>query len=49
MAIKFGKAFGMTVTVFRTSPSKEKEALEVLGADRFIVSKDPEQMKVIFF
>jgi threonine dehydrogenase-like Zn-dependent dehydrogenase len=49
MAIKFGKAFGMTVTVFSTSPSKEKEALEVLGADWFIVSKDPEQMKVIYF
>jgi cinnamyl-alcohol dehydrogenase len=49
MAIKFGKAFGMTVTVFSTSPSKEKEALEVLRADQFIVSKDPEQMKVIFF
>jgi cinnamyl-alcohol dehydrogenase len=49
MAIKFGKAFGMTVTVFSTSPSKEKEALEVLGADQFIVSIDPEQMKVIFF
>ncbi|CAM6011001.1 unnamed protein product [Sphagnum balticum] len=28
MAIKFGKAFGMTVTVFSTSPSKEKEALK---------------------
>jgi cinnamyl-alcohol dehydrogenase len=49
MAIKFGKAFGMTVTVFSTSLSKEKEALEVLRADRFIVTKDPEQMKVIFF
>jgi cinnamyl-alcohol dehydrogenase len=49
MAIKFGKAFGRTVTVFSTSPSKEKEALEVLRAGRFIVSKDPEQMKVIFF
>jgi D-arabinose 1-dehydrogenase-like Zn-dependent alcohol dehydrogenase len=46
MAVKFGKAFGMMVTVFSTSPSKEKEACELLGADRFIVSKDPEQMKV---
>jgi cinnamyl-alcohol dehydrogenase len=46
MAVKFGKAFGMTVTVFSTSPAKEKEAREVLGADHFIVSKDPEQMKV---
>ncbi len=49
MAIKFGKAFGMKLTVFSTSASKEKEALEVLGADRFIVSKDPEEMEVIFF
>ncbi len=49
MAIKFGKAFGMTVTVFSTSPSKEKQALEILEADWFIVSKDPQQMKVIFF
>jgi cinnamyl-alcohol dehydrogenase len=46
MAVKFGKAFGMTVTVFSTSPAKEKEARAVLGADHFIVSKDPEQMKV---
>ncbi|CAM6050313.1 unnamed protein product [Sphagnum compactum] len=45
MAVKFGKAFGMKVTVFSRSPSKEKEAWEVLGADNFIVSKDPEQMK----
>ncbi len=48
MAIKFGKAFGMTVTVFSTSPSQWKDALEVLGADWIIVNKDPEQMKVIF-
>jgi cinnamyl-alcohol dehydrogenase len=34
------------VTVFSRSPSKEKEAREVLGADNFIVSKDPEKMKV---
>jgi cinnamyl-alcohol dehydrogenase len=33
MVVKFGKAFGMTVTVFSTSPTKEKEAHEVLGAD----------------
>jgi cinnamyl-alcohol dehydrogenase len=46
MAVKFGKAFGMKVTVFSRSPSKENEAQEVLGADNFIVSKDPEKMKV---
>jgi len=26
MAVKFAKAFGMKVTVFSTSPHKEKEA-----------------------
>ncbi|GJP67010.1 hypothetical protein CLOP_g23879 [Closterium sp. NIES-67] len=45
MAVKFGKAFGMEVTVLSTSPSKEKEAKDVLGADRFIVTKDAEAMK----
>ncbi|EFJ29773.1 hypothetical protein SELMODRAFT_90947 [Selaginella moellendorffii] len=45
MAVKFGKAFGMKVTVISTSPSKEKEAREVLGAHNFIVSKDSAQMK----
>jgi len=49
MAIKFGKAFGMKLTVFSTSPNKEKEALEVLQADQFIVSKDLEQMKEFIF
>ncbi|EHA8590695.1 Cinnamyl alcohol dehydrogenase 3 [Cocos nucifera] len=45
VAIKFGKAFGLHVTVISTSPSKEKEAKERLGADDFIVSTDPESMK----
>ncbi|KAJ0026039.1 hypothetical protein Pint_09332 [Pistacia integerrima] len=45
VAIKFGKAFGHHVTVISTSPSKEKEAREVLGADDFIVSTNDEQMK----
>nr|AOS51475.1 cinnamyl alcohol dehydrogenase [Calamus jenkinsianus] len=45
LAVKFGKAFGLKVTVISTSPSKEKEATERLGADSFIVSQDPEQMK----
>ena len=44
MAVKFGKAFGMHVTVFSTSPSKEKEARELLGADDFVVSRDEEAM-----
>jgi cinnamyl-alcohol dehydrogenase len=46
VAVKFGKAFGMKVTVISTSPRKEKEAIERLGADAFLISKDAEQMKV---
>lgn len=45
MAVQFGKAFGMHVTIFSTSPSKEKEAREILGADDFVVSKDEAAMK----
>ncbi|PAN12303.1 hypothetical protein PAHAL_2G257700 [Panicum hallii] len=45
LGVKFGKAFGMTVTVISTSPSKREEALDRLGADAFLVSSDPEQMK----
>lgn len=45
MAVKFGKAFGMKVVVLSTSPRKEKEALEVLGADEFLVTKDEAAMK----
>lgn len=46
LAVKFGKAFGMKVTVISSSPSKEKEAVEHLGADSFLVSRSPEQMQV---
>ncbi|CAM0953015.1 unnamed protein product [Alopecurus aequalis] len=45
VAVKFGKAFGMRVTVISTSPGKREEALERLGADEFLVSRDPEQMR----
>ncbi|KAF8688353.1 hypothetical protein HU200_042315 [Digitaria exilis] len=45
MAVKFGKAFGMKVTVISTSTGKREEALDRLGADAFLVSRDPEQMK----
>ncbi|KAK1604750.1 hypothetical protein QYE76_028423 [Lolium multiflorum] len=45
LAVKFGKAFGMTVTVISSSPRKRQEALERLGADAFLLSNDPEQMK----
>ncbi|KAF6170875.1 hypothetical protein GIB67_015827 [Kingdonia uniflora] len=47
VAEKFGKAFGLHVTVISTSPSKEAEAKKCLGADVFIVSTDRKQMKVI--
>ncbi|KAG8635660.1 probable cinnamyl alcohol dehydrogenase 1 isoform X1 [Manihot esculenta] len=47
MAVKFGKAFGLKVTVFSTSISKKEEALGVLGADNFVVSSDQEQMKAL--
>ncbi|KAJ1289596.1 hypothetical protein BS78_02G176700 [Paspalum vaginatum] len=45
MGVKFGKAFGMKVTVISTSLSKRDEALGRLRADAFLVSRDPEQMK----
>ncbi|XP_074308564.1 putative mannitol dehydrogenase [Silene latifolia] len=45
MAVKFGKAFGAKVTVISTSPNKKEEAVSRLGADSFLVSREPEQMK----
>lgn len=45
MAVKFGKAFGLDVTVISTSPNKEEEAKKVLGVDHFLVSKDEAMMK----
>ncbi|CAD6225048.1 unnamed protein product [Miscanthus lutarioriparius] len=51
VAVKFGKAFGMKVTVISafgmkvTVISKRQEAIEHLGADEFLISRDPEQMK----
>ena len=47
VALKFAKAMGVKVTVISTSPSKKKEALEHLGADSFLVSKDQDQMQVL--
>ena len=38
----------MEVTVISTSPKKEKEARQSLGADHFVVSKDEAQMSVRF-
>lgn len=44
VAVKFGKAFGHHVTVISTSPIKEQEAKDNLGADDFIISTNPKQM-----
>ncbi|XP_068315193.1 8-hydroxygeraniol dehydrogenase-like [Pyrus communis] len=45
VGVKFAKAFGAKVTVISTSPSKKDEALKRLGADSFVVSRDPQQMQ----
>jgi cinnamyl-alcohol dehydrogenase len=45
VAVKFAKAFGAIVTVISTSPRKKQEAIEVLGADSFLVSTKPEEMQ----
>nr|XP_023870438.1 probable mannitol dehydrogenase [Quercus suber]POF24153.1 putative mannitol dehydrogenase [Quercus suber] len=45
VAVKFAKAMGVKVTVISTSPNKKKEALEHLGADSFLVSKEQDQMQ----
>ncbi|KAK6922875.1 Alcohol dehydrogenase-like, C-terminal [Dillenia turbinata] len=45
VAVKFGKAFGLKVTVISGSQSKEVEAINRLGADSFLVTSDPAKMK----
>nr|GMD54944.1 probable mannitol dehydrogenase [Ipomoea batatas] len=45
VAVKFGKAFGLKVTVISTSPGKKDDAINKLGADFFIVSTDPAQLQ----
>ncbi|XP_061370822.1 probable cinnamyl alcohol dehydrogenase 1 [Gastrolobium bilobum] len=47
MAVKFGKAFGLSVTVISSSMSKKEEALSLLGADKFVISSDQEQMMAL--
>ncbi|KAL2342038.1 hypothetical protein Fmac_009978 [Flemingia macrophylla] len=47
MAVKFGKAFGLSVTVFSTSISKKEETLSLLGADKFVVSSNQEEMTAL--
>ncbi|KAF6161802.1 hypothetical protein GIB67_008563 [Kingdonia uniflora] len=45
LAVKFGKAFGLHVKVFSTSNSKKDEAMNLLGADKFIISSNMQQME----
>ncbi|KAI3855840.1 hypothetical protein MKX03_036994 [Papaver bracteatum] len=45
VAVKFAKDFGLKVTVISTSTDKEKEAIEHLGADLFLVRRDQDQMQ----
>ncbi|KAI5436083.1 hypothetical protein KIW84_022505 [Lathyrus oleraceus] len=45
MVVKYAKAFGANVTVISTSPNKEKEALEHLGADSFLISRHQDKMQ----
>ncbi|KAM0853531.1 hypothetical protein ACQ4PT_051025 [Festuca glaucescens] len=47
VAVKFGKAFGLRVTVISTSPAKEREARESLKADDFVLSTDDKQMQAM--
>ena len=44
MGVKFAVSFGAEVTVLSTSPSKEADAKK-LGAHKFLITKDEEQMK----
>ncbi|MBD3581324.1 NAD(P)-dependent alcohol dehydrogenase [Flavobacterium selenitireducens] len=46
MGVKFAVAFGAEVTVMSTSPNKEEDAKK-LGAHKFVVTKDAEQMKSV--
>ncbi|PON97080.1 Alcohol dehydrogenase superfamily, zinc-type [Trema orientale] len=45
VAVKFAKAMGAKVTVISTSANKKEEAIEHLGADSFLVSRDQDQMQ----
>jgi uncharacterized zinc-type alcohol dehydrogenase-like protein len=44
MGVKLAASMGADVTVFSTSPSKEKDARR-LGAHHFVVTKDPKQLE----
>ncbi|KAJ0096498.1 hypothetical protein Patl1_28360 [Pistacia atlantica] len=45
VAVKFAKAMGVKVTVISTSPNKKNEAIERLGADAFLVSRNQDEMQ----
>ncbi|XP_010432010.1 PREDICTED: cinnamyl alcohol dehydrogenase 8 isoform X1 [Camelina sativa] len=45
VGVKFAKAMGCKVTVISTSEGKRDEAINRLGADTFLVSRDPKQVK----
>jgi uncharacterized zinc-type alcohol dehydrogenase-like protein len=44
VGVKLAAAMGAEVTVFSTSPGKEADA-RALGADNFVVTRDPEALK----
>ncbi len=46
MAVKFAVSFGAEVTMLSSSPSKEADAKR-LGAHKFILTKDPDQLKAV--
>lgn len=45
VAVKFAKAFGAKVTVISTSSRKKDEAINHLGADSFLISRNPEELQ----
>jgi uncharacterized zinc-type alcohol dehydrogenase-like protein len=46
MAVKFGVSFGAEVTMLSSSPSKKEDAKK-LGAHKFVLTSDPEQLKAV--
>ena len=46
MAVKFGVSFGAEVTMLSSSPSKKEDARK-LGAHKFVLTGDPEQLKAV--
>ena len=46
MAVKFGVSFGAEVTMLSSSPSKKEDARK-LGAHKFLLTGDPEQLKSV--